>query len=98
MLILTLHEWIRPGEKFPIDWSASNVTSERTIGMATNLSLPMAIDRLTEYEFAFNAHSILAIEYSLLGIATIDQLDPGRVHAAGLTLIEDLARSVEDFD
>ena len=98
MLLLTLHEWIGPGRSYPVEGIAENVPSEQTIGMVTNLSLSEAIDRLSDYEHAFKAHSILAVEYSLLGIATIDKLDPGRIPAAGLTLVENLAQGADDFD
>lgn len=66
--------------------------------MVTSLSLPAALDRLSGYRNAYNAHFRLAVEFRLLGVTDIDDLDLFQIEAGGLTVVEDLAQGVDDFD
>ena len=98
MLLLTLNEWNGPGRRYPPGRTDVDLVTQRTIGMVTRLSLKEAIDRLSDYRNAYNAHFRLAVEFRLLGVATIDNLDPGRIDAAGLTMVENLAQGPDDFE
>lgn len=100
MLLLTVREWFGPGRDYPLDAPHSAITGEKIVGMVTHLALANAIQRLHAYRNAFSAQSdrITAVEFHLIAVTTIDDLDQSDIENAGMRLIEDLAQEVSEFD
>ncbi len=95
MLLLTLREWFGPGRDYPPERPASAITGEKIVGMVTHLALTDAIRRLHAYQNAFSAQSarITAVEFHLIAVTEIDDLDQNDIENAGMSLIEDLMQA-----
>jgi hypothetical protein len=89
MLILTVREWIGPDHHREYPRGRPEVI-ERVRGMATRQPLGEAMLRLQAIGQAYKVRGPLAVEFSVLGVATIDDLTDAELEAGMIELIDDL--------
>ena len=98
MLLITMNEWLGPGRKMTPENASRTDSHERLITFATHLSLGEAIERISNYEQAFNAHYFLAVNFRLLQVMKIDDnLTPQQLTSVDVQLVENLYQKSEDF-
>lgn len=83
MLLLNLSEW-NSAERIKMGVQTAQV------GYVTNLSLPEAIEIISEFESAFNRYYSIAVNFSLLSVSEIGHLSNNHRDMARLPLMEDL--------
>lgn len=88
MKMLTVIQWLGPGRKMSPNEAAKCISSEKMMGMVTNLGLTEAIKRLNKYEQAFNDKNVLAVNFRLIFVADIDPLTDHYIEMSGMDLIE----------
>jgi hypothetical protein len=66
---------------------------------ATRLSLPQALRRMQAYERAFNERyeKVSAVNYTLLGVDTVEDLSREELDIARVHLVEDLPTTAQQF-
>jgi len=95
MLLITVNEWFGPtaeGEgKVPV--------SEYQTALVSYLPLPEALLHLKAYELAHNSkYRASAINFTLLAVSTIDNLDSDVRKMVDIQMIEDLPTTAEEID
>lgn len=98
MLLLTLWEWIGPQHRkiTEPEYSQTKVT-ERYVSMATRLPLGKALERIAAYEVAYKERYFLAVEFRLLSVAKIENLNDEQLECGRIDLVESLKQQAEDF-
>src|SRR4051812_5607401 len=94
MLLLTMQEWF--GSASRRDPRLAKVDTEvRQRAFVTRLPLAEALDRIHAYEEAHNARyaRATALEFALLTVVTIDDLDERRIQIARVVFVETLDSS-----
>lgn len=92
MLLLTMSEWFGPSQHR--DRSLPSIEpSVRTVAFVTRLPLSVALERIRHYEAAYKRRNrgVTSVEFSLLGVDTIDDLDEATIDLARVQLVEALA-------
>jgi hypothetical protein len=66
---------------------------------APRLSLPQALRRMQAYERAFNERyeKVSAVNYTLLGVDTVEDLSREELDIARVHLVEDLPTTAQQF-
>lgn len=95
MLLITFHEWLGPGRHYPGNQKPPAVT-ERQVAFYSRLPLAKALKRVVRYQEAFNERYQLAVNFTLLGVATVDLVPDEVLDTLGVQLVERLAQRPED--
>lgn len=96
MLLLTMNEWVGPGDRYPSD-QPQPAGSERIIAVATRLPFVQALERVRAYEAAYNAHYRLAVNLRLLTVCPIPETDDELLESLQVEIVEKLAQTAADF-
>ncbi len=91
MLLLTVQEWIGPGRDMVEDrhlWPEKISTK----AFATRLELERAINVLADYEDRYNRANRLAVNFTLIGIQTIEDISDGALECVRVELVENLEK------
>ena len=73
-----------------IEEKSRTIATEKTIAFATNMQLDEAIEKIHEYETAYNDHFLLAVNFSLLQVSKIADLSKDQLEMARVELVEEL--------
>ncbi|WP_221048025.1 hypothetical protein [Methylogaea oryzae] len=76
---------------------ARTAVRERHRGFVTNLPLATAIERIHAYQVAYKTRYLLAVEFSLIGVVPIDDLDAVHIHMCDVELVEALPQHTDAF-
>jgi len=98
MLLLTMSEWLGPGRRMTPEEIDRAEARKTQIAFATRMKLGEAIKKLYNYQTAYNAYYLLAVEYSLLQVAEIDDLSMDQLEMVNVELIENLKQSKDEFE
>lgn len=90
MLIIQMNEWLGPGVRMPAVEATRTAESNRLVSFATHLTLGKALERLKEYQEAYNAHYSLAVNFSLLSVSTVNPVDPSLLEYFRMDMVENL--------
>jgi len=91
MKLLTVTEWFGPGRNHPSPEKVEQRT--KTIAFATELSLESAINRLAEYQDAYNRHYSMAVNFTLQSVSEIEWISDGAMELMGVQQIETLPKT-----
>ena len=100
MKLLTLRQWLGPS-RYAMDThqEANAVTPrEETVGLGTRLPLARALASLRAYEKAYTEqYKFMAVNFNLVAVSEIDDLDNEALEHGRVHLIEDLlSAALED--
>lgn len=98
MLLITMNEWLGPGRRMTNEQRDRTESRERLVAFATYVPLGEAIEKISTYEQAFNAHYLMAVNFRLLQVNKIDDLTKQQLDMVEVQLIEDLNQKPEDFE
>lgn len=98
MKLLQFHEWFGPAYLCHEDRRIS--PREQIISYATDLDMNDALSMVGNYQKAFNAmhHASTSITLRLIGASDIGLCNHDTLQYFGVSLVEDLPQSKEDFD
>lgn len=92
MLLLTFSEWRGPSQAL---WASNSSKAERVevstrlSAFVTRLDLPSALRKIRDYETAYERRYFsLSIEFSLVGVYTIEDLSDEEIVLARATMVE----------
>ena len=98
MLLLTMNEWLGPGRKMSLEESSQTKAFESKIALATRSTLTEALKHIHQYELAFNENYRLAVNFKLLSVSTIDDVNDESLADVDVAIVENLPQKSEDFD
>ena len=93
MLLLTMNEWLGPSRAAQAQRHERETIEprEQLMALATRLSLADALRAIRAYELAYTrAYPSVAINFTLLSVSTIDDLDDDALADARVNLVEEL--------
>ena len=91
MLLITVKEWIGP-QKYLAESVRQKLpeTEEQIIGFCTRMKINDALKHLHEYQEAFRERErFICVEFSVIAISEVDDIDDGLINGLGMRLIED---------
>jgi len=91
MLLITVKEWIGP-QKHLAESVRQKLpeTEEQIIGFCTRMKINDALKHLHEYQEAFRERErFICVEFSVIAISEVDDIDDGLINGLGMRLIED---------
>lgn len=99
MYLLTLRQWLGPSRR------AQNLRHEtptiepreEIVGLATRLPLGAGLAALREYEVAYTERFwSMAVNFNLVAVSAIDDLDADALENGRVHLVEDLLRNLRE--
>jgi|GEM_PF-4867887 len=97
VLLITMHEWLGPGEKIPKEEARAMVPRTGVVTFSSRLSINDALGRLAKYQTAYNDHYRLAVNFSILSIAETPDISDVNLEFFGVRRVEFLAQNPADF-
>ncbi|MDR3389933.1 MAG: hypothetical protein P4L92_23090 [Rudaea sp.] len=94
MLLLTMNQWLGPGVHMAEPQRSAVKVMEGLIAFATELPLADALQRIKEYERAFNGdRTSLGMTLSLIGVTTVDAVALEIFNSVNVRMVETLPKS-----
>ena len=92
MLLLTMNEWIGPGNRWPAN-KPQPIVRERHMSFATRLPLAQAMEQVLEYQHAYNSHYTMAVNFGLISVCDIPDVNDKILEELRVEIIENLCKS-----
>lgn len=90
MLLLTVNEWLGPGNRMTQEERNTTLVKTRQIAFATHMTLSKAIEKIYNYQTNYNAYYPIAVEFTLLHVTEIDDLTMDQLRMVRIEYVEEL--------
>jgi hypothetical protein len=97
VILIAVNEWLGPGRRMTPEQSERTLVKERLVSFASTQTLAAAILHLRGYEDAYNAVYPLAVNFTVLSVATIDDLTAEHLDAARIEVLDLMPCNVEQL-
>lgn len=99
MILITMAKCVCEGRNFPENKSGVFDDREKIISFATELPFDKALERICNYQAAFNKKFVLAVTFRLLSMVYVNEdVSKEYLHSLDVSFVEALPQSIDEFE